>query len=148
MSRQLRLIFCAGCQKNVHARLVTGGNVYPGNPALKHLPFWRCYDCGGYVGCHHLVKDDPLKPLGVMATRDLRHARQKLHTLIDPIWKSGIITRTGLYQLISQSLGWKYHTAKTRSVDEAREVYRVVRDIRKHLTEGKDEDNGSTTAPG
>lgn len=48
--------------------------------------------------------------------------------MLDPIWQSGKIKRKELYKEISEKIGWPYHTAKIRSVEEAREIYKIVRD--------------------
>jgi hypothetical protein len=37
------------------------------------------------------------------------------------------MTRTELYAAISRDVGWNYHTAKTRSIEEARAAYRAAR---------------------
>jgi len=39
--------------------------------------------------------------------------------------------RKQLYAAISERAGWNYHTAKIRSVEEARDIYRIVLDISK-----------------
>lgn len=59
----------------------------------------------------------------------MRNARQHIHALIDPAWKSGVINRTNLYQHISSKIGKPYHTADIRTIEEARLVYRVARNI-------------------
>ena len=37
--------------------------------------------------------------------------------------------RGEVYARLSERLGWKYHTAQIRSVEEARKVYRLVREM-------------------
>jgi inhibitor of KinA sporulation pathway (predicted exonuclease) len=37
------------------------------------------------------------------------------------------MTRRALYKAISEAMGREFHTAKIRTVEEAREVYRVVK---------------------
>ena len=36
------------------------------------------------------------------------------------------MSRRAVYAAISAELGWKYHTASLRSVEEARQVYRLL----------------------
>ena len=130
-----RRIWCCGCDSNMIARLTNGAEVYPQwnnrGDALMREPFWICDACGNYVGCHARLRDnDPHpRPLGVIATDQLRKARRKIHDLIDPVWKEGRITRNKLYQLISERIGWNYHTASIRSMDEAREVFKQARRV-------------------
>lgn len=121
-------IFCCGCQQKVQARLTDGGEIYPHRPDLRGLPFWRCDTCRNYVGCHHKTKNRT-QPLGNIPTPELRNARQHIHRLVDPLWQSGRFKRRQLYKKISDRIGWNYHTAKLRTVEEARQVYAVVKEI-------------------
>lgn len=120
-----RSIYCCGCQSHVEARLTDGGEIYPHREDLQSLPFWKCDACGNHVGCHHKTSN-PTAPLGYIPTPELRDARKHLHALIDPLWKSGRVRRKAIYEAISRDVGWKYHTAKTKSVDEARAAYRAA----------------------
>ena len=126
MSRTVKKIFCCGCQTNVSARLTTGKEVYRHRPDLASLPFWKCDGCGNTVGCHHKTKNRTA-PLGYIPTPELKEARKQLHALIDPIWQSGKMGRRELYEAISREVGWNYHTAKTRTMEEARAAYRAAR---------------------
>lgn len=123
---EYRRIYCCGCGCDVDARLTDGAEIYPHRIDLHILPFWRCDQCGNFVGCHHKTKNKT-EPLGCIPTPEIKKARRHLHELIDPIWQSGAMTRSELYEAISREIGWKYHTAKIRSIDEARTVYRVAK---------------------
>ena len=120
-----RRIYCCACGGDVDARLTDGGEIYPHRPDLRSLPFWKCDACYNFVGCHHKTKNTT-EPLGCIPTKELKDARKKLHGLIDPIWQSGRISRRELYGAISRDLGWEYHTAKLRTIDEARAAYRAA----------------------
>lgn len=126
----LRAIWCCGCTIEVRARLTSGAEIYPHRRDLASVPMWRCDGCGNHVGCHWRTKE-PTRPLGVIATPEIKSARQHLHRLIDPIWQSGRMRRGQLYARITDALGRQYHTAELRSVEEAREVYRIVQAIEK-----------------
>lgn len=128
-------IHCCGCNEKVDARLTDGGEIYPHRPDLKSIPFWKCDTCGNYVGCHHKTKN-PTQPLGIIPTPELRNARNHIHRILDPLWTDGKIKRRELYKAISDKLGWKYHTAKIRSIEEAREVYRLVMDYKAEVKDG------------
>jgi len=112
-------IYCCGCEQDVNARLTNGREIYPHRPDLFSLPFWRCDTCKNYVGCHHKSKNRT-HPLGCIPTREIMEARKRIHALIDPLWQSGKMSRRGIYKAISDAVGWKYHTAKIRNMDEAR----------------------------
>ncbi len=123
------LIRCAGCGgEKVEARLTSGVEIYPHRSDLHSLPFWKCDACGNYVGCHHKTSDRT-KPLGNIPTPELRNARKHIHAILDPLWKSKRFTRNDLYQKISDHMGFDYHTAQLRSIEEARKVYSFVRSI-------------------
>lgn len=128
-----RIILCCQCGTEVDARLTSGAEVYPHRPDLKDLPFWRCDDCGNWVGCHHKTKNRTA-PLGAIPSPELKRARSQIHALIDPLWKSKRIGRSELYARMSEALGWEYHTASIRTIDEARQVYRVALEIRKEIS--------------
>ena len=121
------LIRCCGCENKAEARLTDGGEIYPHRPDLKSLPFWKCDSCGNYVGCHHKTKNRT-QPLGCIPTPEIKNARQHIHRLLDPIWQSGKMKRKEIYKILSDRLGWKYHTANIRSVEEARKVYRIIQE--------------------
>lgn len=122
------LLRCCGCQAKVDARLTNGAEIYPHRSDLAELPFWKCDDCGNHVGCHHKT-GNPTQPLGIIPTSEIRNARQHIHKILDPLWQSGPWHRKALYSELSKRLGWKYHTAAIRSVEEARTVYRHVVDL-------------------
>jgi hypothetical protein len=116
-------VYCCGCKTDINARLTSGGEIYPHRNDLAKLPFWKCDRCTNYVGCHRGTH----KPLGVIATPELMGARRRIHQLLDPIWQSGKISRRKLYQKISDELGYSYHTAQIRSLEEARRVWAVIK---------------------
>jgi hypothetical protein len=121
-------LLCCGCNAKVAARLTTGAEIYPGRPDLAALPFWRCDACRNYVGCHHKSRR-PTDPLGNIPTPELRNARQRIHAILDPVWKNGIMSRSVAYARISARIGREYHTGEIKSVEEARIIYRIVQEI-------------------
>jgi len=124
------MIYCCACAKDVDARLTNGGEIYPHRPDLKILPFWKCDTCKNFVGCHHKTKNRTA-PLGCIPTAEIKDARKHIHALIDPIYQSGLMTRKKLYELLSDAVGWKYHTAKIRTIEEARTAYKAALKIAK-----------------
>ncbi len=122
------LVWCCGCHKAVSPRLTTGQEIYPARPDLAHLPFWKCDDCRNYVGCHHKTANR-LQPLGNIPTAELRAARRKIHEVLDPLWQAHGMPRKKLYSRLSKLLGWKYHTAELRTMQEARAAWLAVRQI-------------------
>jgi hypothetical protein len=121
-------LYCCGCSRDVSARLTDGCEVYPHRPDLHGLPFWKCDTCGNHVGCHHKTSDRT-RPLGVIPTPEMKRARQHIHAILDPLWKSGHLKRGQVYARLQEALGHPYHTAELRTIEEARTVYRAVQSI-------------------
>lgn len=65
-------------------RLATGSHVYPHRPDLAHKYFWRCDPCDTHVGC----KKSTTEPLGFPAGPELREERQRVHAILDPLWRN------------------------------------------------------------
>ena len=125
-------LYCCECKGEVEGRLTDGHEVYPHRPDLGDLPFWKCDTCGNHVGCHWKTKDRT--PLGNIPTKELKNARQHIHLILDPIWKQRRMPRGKLYARLAKELGLnEYHTAEIKTIDEARKVYAIVRDISRSI---------------
>lgn len=122
-------IYCCACGGDVTARLTNGKEIYPHRGDLGDLPFWKCDKCGNSVGCHHKTKNRT-KPLGVIPSPQIKQARQEIHKILDPLWQGGKFKRGEVYGMIAHVIGKdQYHTAEIRTIEEARDVYRIVREI-------------------
>lgn len=126
MTEERREIWCCACGESVQARLTNGAECYPHRPDLSDIPRWKCDSCGNHVGTHHKTKNRT-QPLGNIPSPELKKARMHIHALIDPVWKTGKVSRGKLYAHLSAQLGYEYHTGEIRTIDEARNVYRVAR---------------------
>ncbi len=120
------MLWCCGCDGDVDARLTSGAEVYPHRKDLYDLPFWKCDGCGNFVGCHHKTKNRTA-PLGCIPTPELKAARQRIHALLDPIWKSGAMGRKEIYAKISERIGWTYHTARIRNMADVNAVLDAIK---------------------
>lgn len=58
---------------------------------------YSCKPCGAYVGTH----GNTSKPLGTLAKAGLRKLRNEAHSLFDPLWKSGKMSRSSAYKYLS-----------------------------------------------
>lgn len=122
------IIYCCTCACDVDARLTDGREIYPHRSDLYTLPFWKCDACKNHVGCHHKTKQRT-RPLGNIPSKELRRARSHIHAILDPIWKSKQMKRGKLYAIIAEKLGYEYHTAEIKTIEEARNIYRIMREI-------------------
>lgn len=123
-------IFCCCCKQDVPARLTDGIEIYPHRTDLFRHPFWICDACGNFVGCHWR-STAPTKPLGVIATPAIKHVRKRIHRILDPLWDSGAPPirkkkRRKVYAALSALIGYEYHTANIRSVEEGQRIYNLV----------------------
>lgn len=126
---EAKLIWCCGCEADVSARLTDGREIYPHRKDLQDLPFWKCVTCGNFVGCHHKT-EDRTRPLGCIPTKALKDARQHIHRILDPLWQTNRMPRGKVYAAIAKKMGRdEYHTADIRSVEEARQVWRIVSEL-------------------
>lgn len=123
-------IYCCGCKRVISARLTDGTEIYPHRPDLSDLPFWKCDTCGGKVGCHHKTSDRT-KPLGLIPTPEISAIRSHIHSVIDPIWKLGVEKRKTVYAGMSKLVGYKFHTANIRTVEDGNIAYRKAIELRK-----------------
>lgn len=93
-------VTCQYC--NGQAKLVYGDFIYPHRKDLKNKAFYHC--CNGhesaYVGCH----PGTIKPLGVLANRELRKAKSAAHNEFDAIWRGGTMKRKQAYKWLAKQL--------------------------------------------
>lgn len=123
-------LFCCACAGDVTARLTTGAEIYPHRPDLAGKSFWRCDRCRNYVGCH----PNSITPLGCIPDPPMRDARNHIHALLDPIWRSKRLSRRHCYARLTEILGRQYHTGELRTLDEAKMIYRAVQEIAREVS--------------
>lgn len=99
-------IICPYCGNK--AEWVENKEIYGRNYGKSYM-MYLCKPCDAYVGCHNNTRT----PLGVMANKELREWRKKVHALIDPIWKTGKLHRAQVYARLSNALGYQYHTGES-----------------------------------
>lgn len=81
------------------AQCVGGDVIYPHRPDLFEKKFWNCTPCGVYVGCH--AGGTGKRALGRLANSELRMWKKRVHSVIDPYWRDGQLTRTEVYAKLS-----------------------------------------------
>lgn len=118
MISKKQILYCCGCLRAVYPRLTNGEEIYPHRQDLRSIPFWKCDECGNYVGCHHKTKQKT-KPLGCIPTKEIRDYRKDIHNYIDWYWKEGHFSRKEVYEEMSRLIGHKFHSADISSEEEA-----------------------------
>ena len=121
-------IFCCGCNNKVQARLTYGTEIYPHRKDLHQRPFLKCDDCKNFVGCHYKTPK-PTRPLGCIPTIEIRNLRNKIHRILDKKWENSPNpkkTRSELYYKISEFLGYSFHTAETKTIEECEKIYNFI----------------------
>lgn len=77
------------------------GRIYNERAMMVYL----CREHDTYVGCHGNTR----RPLGTMAGPKLRALRGRVHGLIDPYWRDGIMKRYHVYYRLSRHFGFEFH---------------------------------------
>ena len=67
--------------------------------------------------------------MGVIASKEIKEKRIEIHNIIDPLFLSGKINRKELYKVISDRLGYTYHTANIKTTEEANKILQIVYSI-------------------
>lgn len=62
---------------------------------------YKCVSCDSHVGLHPFTGI----PLGTLADKETRLARQAAKAAFNPIWKSGEMSRTDAYNWLAKQLG-------------------------------------------
>lgn len=76
--------------------MVSGMKLYPHRLDLHKKKFWVCFPCGAWVGAH-----SDGRPLGRLADAELRKAKMAAHAEFDPLWTSGVFSRSRAYAWLS-----------------------------------------------
>lgn len=91
--------------------------------------FYRCMDCGAYVGCHPGTDN----ALGLFADVDMRKLRMRCHEQFDPIWRCGMMTRRGAYKTLANLMGidWRHCHFSRFSKDELERALSLIAQMRR-----------------
>lgn len=125
-------IYCMGCEQVVDARLSSGAERYPHRPDLAAIPQYTHDACGTWVGTHH-KSATPLKPLGILATKEMFGYRNLIHGIIDPIWQMKHMKRGQVYAYMNRELGYVFHTGEIRTIDEAKRVVHIAEKLQQKV---------------
>lgn len=130
------MIKCPYCSNE--AKLVTGNIIFPHKPALESKYFWRCKPCDAHVGCHAPNPkhgNDGKIPLGKLANKELRQAKNLAHAYFDKIWQKGHSSREMAYHWLAA----KMHISREEchigrfDVDQCVEAIQLSREFMKEI---------------
>lgn len=129
--------YCVVCPKcKTIAQLVDDSEVYDQSYGNK---IYRCpIHLNMRVGCH-----DDGKPYGSLADYGTSSFRGKLHTVFDPIWQSGLMTRSGAYQWLADEMGLTRETCHFGMFNKTqcrRAMYFIERFIKKQESKNEDKE--------
>jgi DNA-directed RNA polymerase subunit RPC12/RpoP len=92
-------VTCPYC--NIEAIMTDGEDIYPHRSDLWKKKFYKCGQCGAYVGCH----PNSTRPLGRLANAELRKAKSVAHLAFDKLWRDGPLSRSVAYAWLSGAMG-------------------------------------------
>lgn len=99
--------------------------------------------CDTYVGVHK----DTNKPLGTLANKELRTLRMKCHEVFDPLWKSGRMSRSRAYRVLSDIMSMDVNRTHIGmfNIDQCRWMLRQIDKLRMLEDDGFENVLGSST---
>lgn len=120
MSKQPQCPYC-----NRESELVTGERIYPHRRDLHKKHFYLCEACDAYVGCHPGSK----RPLGRLADSVLREWKQKVHAVLDPLWRQHHMTRKAAYSYLADRMGIRKQDCHIGmfDVEQCQQAVRILR---------------------
>lgn len=87
----------------------------------KSFMCWLCKPCNAYVGCHNNTR----RPLGTMANSATRLWRKRAHSVFDPLWKSGEISRARAYKRLRRHFGFEVHIGES-DIEMCKKIINLV----------------------
>jgi hypothetical protein len=93
------------CCNGDRVRLVENSEIYGGRSFGEWPYAYLCPDCFAYVGLHPGTD----LPLGTLADKPLRSARNRCKQPFERIWREGHMTRNAAYAWLTRQLGIQAH---------------------------------------
>ena len=128
----MKPVMCQKCNKMVNAEIVGGDVIYPLVPKLSKKKFYRCPLCGNYK---EIFPEEETGMFVVLPSEEVRTLRLLVHDTIDPLWKSGKISRKEIYRRLSSELGGDYHNGNSVDPEKLQKAYLVAQKIEEELNE-------------
>ena len=100
-----RLLLCDYCDTPA-TFCPSSAHVYHGR---DYGPVWHCAPCDAWVGCHK--GNGGTRPLGRLAKKQLRQAKQVAHAAFDPLWQR-LMERDGISKAKARGRGYAWLATK------------------------------------
>lgn len=91
-------IKCIYCQSEV---IYTSNAILYGGRTYGSGMCYYCTGCGASVGTH---ENNPKKPYGILATKQMQNIRKICHKNFDKSWKTNKISRNKAYEKLAEKL--------------------------------------------
>lgn len=91
----------ASCKCGGHVALVNNSAIYNGRSYGEWPYAYYCEDCDSYVGLHPQTDI----PLGTLADKETREARNACKKVFEPIWRNKLMSRSKAYQWLAKRMG-------------------------------------------
>lgn len=131
-------VYCCKCHKEVDAQLVSGMTTNVHRPEYWKRRYYQCPQCLNY--CLAQKFDDEWKPMASIAGPALRAERQRLHDLLDPVWKADpypFESRKGWYKYLTIGMNrgpdYQFHFGFLRSFKECKRAEMLIKKIYKKV---------------
>lgn len=121
-------MICPYCKNE--AEFVDNARIYGKRYGQSYMAYW-CRPCNAMVGVH---ENDPNRPLGTMANKELRGWRMKAHAAIDPIWKERALSRKSVYRWLNEEFGREIHVGES-GIETCKEIIEAAKRMNAELDE-------------
>lgn len=111
-------MICPFCKQP--ARWVQNQEIYGRNYGKSYM-IWLCKPCDAYVGCHNNTD----VPMGSMANKEMREWRKLAHSVFDPLWKKGNMTRRKAYRTLAKVFGHEVHIGES-DVETCKQIIKTI----------------------
>nr|DAV53527.1 MAG TPA: zinc finger domain-containing protein [Caudoviricetes sp.] len=115
-------IWCVTCNKYVDAELGLYGDIFPNRLEKAKLPIWICPMCGNYV----LTHSKTYRPVGVIGNKQIRIFRLAIHKQLGKACQDSTLTIRDCYGVMSAVLGYKFHSGKLKTINEALKALKIA----------------------
>ena len=116
----MKEVICQYCGNKTE--WVENKEIYGKNYGKSYM-MYLCRPCDAYVGCHNNTR----MPLGTLANKATRTWRKATHAVVDPLWKSGRMSRNGVYVILKRHFKEDVHVGES-DIKRCKEIIDFIAD--------------------